>query len=71
MPSKYVEPVNPVWRRNTAQELYLAPLVLFQRIDLSIDEWINNNLGSKEFSVLNIEGLPTQVNLMTIENWEE
>ena len=46
-------------------------MVMFQSSEQSLEEWINSNLGLKSFSALNIEGFPTEVNLMTIENWDE
>ena len=66
-----VEPFSSTWRRNTAQELYLSPMVMFQSSEQSLEEWINSDLGMKSFSALNIEGFPSEVNLMTIENWDE
>ena len=44
---------------------------MFQSTFLSLDEWINLEVGNKEFSMLkNGFQLPTDIHLMTVENWD-
>ena len=58
----------PIKRRQKAQELYLGPITMFQSTEISAEDWIADNLRSKEFSALRKGlGLPASLNLMTIE----
>ena len=62
---------NPEWRRLKAQELYMAPIVMFQPVDLELDEWIDLDKGQKEFSMLKYRMSPNVTcHLMTIERWD-
>lgn len=59
------------WRRLTAQELYMGSIVMFQRTQTILDEWLLAD-GQKEFSMLTDEApLPLGVHLMTVERWDE
>ncbi len=61
---------NPVWRRSKAQELYMAPQIMLQRAEQSLQEWLALEQGNKTFSaVARPEALPSVIHLMTVEKW--
>lgn len=58
------------WRRTKAQELYMPTMVMFQRTDHTLDEWLSLDTGDKELSLINVGQLPDNVHLMTVERWD-
>ena len=57
------------WRRNRAQELYMQTIELFLPVEITLDEWTALDEEKKVFSGLEVDALPKNVHIVTLENW--